>query len=65
MTSAILSEMMAGAPVLIVISVVLAYLIAYLLAVFVNLLHSDTQRRADAADFLERHPFSLRRRRGR
>ncbi|MCX4989912.1 hypothetical protein [Streptomyces sp. NBC_00568] len=63
MTSAVLSEMMARAPVMILVSVVLVYLIAYLLAVLVNLLHSDKQRRADAADFLDRHPLSLRRRR--
>ncbi|MFF9025748.1 hypothetical protein [Streptomyces eurythermus] len=65
MTSAVLSEMVVRAPMLLVISIVPIYAIAYLLGVLVNLLHHDEKRRADAASFLAQHPLTIRRRRGR
>ncbi|MBA2811238.1 hypothetical protein E0500_028510 [Streptomyces sp. KM273126] len=65
MTSAVFSEMVVRAPMLMVISIVPIYAIAYLLGVLVNLLHHDEKRRADAARFLAQHPLTIRRRRGR
>ncbi|MFJ9588141.1 hypothetical protein [Streptomyces acidicola] len=65
MTSAVMSEMVVRAPMVMVISIVPIYAIAYLLGLLVNLLHHDEKRRADAAGFLAQHPLTIRRRRGR